>query len=73
MHLPRRRRPDFDDSRIYEYPQHLREVMDHLPQAPGVYAVALNESLGIPGVQALIEHLRVGAGRSRSLRSSVRS
>ena len=44
-----------------------------VPQAPGVYAVALNESLGIPGVQALIEHLRVGAGRSRRSGSSVRS
>jgi len=44
-----------------------------VPQAPGVYAVALNESLGIPGVQALIEYLRAGAGRSRSLRSGVRS
>jgi DNA-binding transcriptional LysR family regulator len=43
-----------------------------VPQAPGVYAVALNESLGIPGVQALIEHLRLGAGRSLSPGSRVR-
>jgi len=43
-----------------------------VPQAPGVHAVALNESLGIPGVQSLIEHLRLGAGRSLSPGSRVR-
>jgi excinuclease Cho len=37
MPLPRRRRPDFDETRIFEYPQHLREAIEDLPAAPGVY------------------------------------
>jgi excinuclease Cho len=37
MQLPRRRRPEFDETRIYEYPQHLREAIEDLPSAPGVY------------------------------------
>lgn len=37
MQLPRRRRPEFDETRIYEYPQHLREAIQDLPAAPGVY------------------------------------
>lgn len=37
MQLPRRRRPEFDETRIYEYPQHLREAIEDLPAAPGVY------------------------------------
>ena len=36
-----------------------------VPHAPGVYAVALPESVGIPGVKALIEHLQ-GRGRRGS-------
>ena len=44
-----------------------------VPHAPGVYAVALNESLGIPGVQALVEHLRAGVGGARAVRASARS
>lgn len=37
MHIPARRRPEFDVARIYEYPEHLREVVAALPAAPGVY------------------------------------
>lgn len=37
MRPPRKAHPEFDPVALYEYPQHLREVMDHLPQAPGVY------------------------------------
>lgn len=37
MHVPRRRRPEFEDARYYEYPQHLRASLDDLPTAPGVY------------------------------------
>ena len=44
-----------------------------VPHAPGVYAVALHESLGIPGVQALIEHLNARAGRPRGLRAGGRA
>ena len=37
MQLPRRRRPEFDETRIYEYPQHLREAINDLPATPGIY------------------------------------
>ncbi len=37
MHLPRRRREDFEESRVYEYPQHLRDAIDDAPAAAGVY------------------------------------
>lgn len=37
MHVPSRRRAEFEEARYYEYPQHLREAMDNLPMAPGVY------------------------------------
>ena len=37
MQLHSRRRPDFDEIRIYEYPSHLREAIADMPAAPGVY------------------------------------
>jgi excinuclease Cho len=37
MQLHRRRRPDFDETRLYEYPSHLRDVIADMPTAPGVY------------------------------------
>ncbi|WP_439113370.1 excinuclease Cho [Hydrogenophaga sp.] len=37
MHLPARRRPEFEQARSYEYPTHLRATIDDLPVAPGVY------------------------------------
>lgn len=37
MHPPSRRRPEFDEACIYEYPDHLRQAIDDLPAAPGVY------------------------------------
>ncbi|WP_119156936.1 excinuclease Cho [Caldimonas tepidiphila] len=37
MQLPRRRRPDFEQARSHEYPDHLREAAAALPAAPGVY------------------------------------
>lgn len=37
MHRPNRRRAEFDEARIYEYPSHLREGIEDLPPAPGVY------------------------------------
>ena len=37
MQLPRRRKPEFDDSRVYEYPEHLRSSLDAMPNSPGVY------------------------------------
>jgi excinuclease Cho len=37
MQLPRRRREDFEESRVYEYPQHLREAIEDAPTGAGVY------------------------------------
>jgi excinuclease Cho len=37
MQIPSRRRPEFDEARIYEYPDHLRRAIEDLPAAPGVY------------------------------------
>ena len=37
MQLPRRRREDFEESRAYEYPQHLRAAIEHAPTGAGVY------------------------------------
>lgn len=37
MRPPRKAHTEFDPVGLYAYPQHLRDGMDHLPQAPGVY------------------------------------
>ena len=37
MQLHRRRHPEFDETRVYEYPSHLREAIEGMPCAPGVY------------------------------------
>ena len=37
MHIPARRRPEFDEARYYEYPAHLRAAIADMPAAPGVY------------------------------------
>ena len=37
MQLHRRRHPEFDDARVYEYPSPLREAIADMPAAPGVY------------------------------------
>jgi excinuclease Cho len=37
MHIPARRRLEFDEARIYDYPEHLRESVEVLPPLPGVY------------------------------------
>ena len=37
MQLHSRRRPDFDEARIYEYPSHLRDAIADMPATPGVY------------------------------------
>ena len=37
MPMPSSRRPEFDETRLYEYPQHLKEAIQSLPRAPGVY------------------------------------
>ena len=35
MPLPRRRRDDFEASRVYEYPQHLRAAIEDAPTGAG--------------------------------------
>lgn len=37
MQLNQRRRTQFDATRVYEYPEHLRAAIDDMPTAPGVY------------------------------------
>lgn len=37
MHIPARRRPEFDEARVYAYPEHLRQALEDTPTAPGVY------------------------------------
>jgi excinuclease Cho len=37
MHIPARRRPEFEEARFYEYPEHLRASVEALPTMPGVY------------------------------------
>jgi excinuclease Cho len=37
MHIPARRRPEFDEARVYEYPEHLRDSLGDMPAKPGVY------------------------------------
>ncbi len=37
MHIPARRRPEFEEARLYQYPEHLREHVEALPSLPGVY------------------------------------
>ena len=37
MHVPARRRPDFEQARYYEYPTYLREAIAGMPSTPGVY------------------------------------
>ena len=36
MHIPARRRPEFDEARVYEYPEHLRDSLLDMPAKPGV-------------------------------------
>lgn len=62
MQLPRRRRPDFDEVRYYEYPHHLRGAIEGLPNAPGVYVFHGEEG-----------DLPLYIGKSVNLRSRVLS
>jgi len=78
MHLPRRRREDFEASRVYEYPQHLRAAIEHAPTGAGVY-VFHGESGDLPlyigksvNIRArLLSHLR-NADEARLLRQTQR-
>ena len=78
MQLPRRRRKDFEESRVYEYPQHLRAAIEDAPTGAGVY-VFHGESGDLPlyigksvNIRArLLSHLR-NADEARLLRQTQR-
>ncbi len=78
MPLPRRRREDFEESRVYEYPQHLREAIDDAPTGAGVYTfhgqegdlpLYIGKSINIRA--RLLSHLRT-PDEARMLRQTQR-
>jgi excinuclease Cho len=78
MPLPRRRRDDFEDSRIYEYPQHLRGAIEDAPTGAGVYIfhgqegdlpLYIGKSINIRA--RLLSHLRT-PDEARMLRQTQR-
>lgn len=44
MHIPVRRRAGIESAQIYEYPEHLRQALQDLPAAPGVYLFHADDS-----------------------------
>ncbi len=78
MPRPRRRRDDFEESRIYEYPQHLRAAIEDAPTGAGVYVfhgeaddlpLYIGKSINIRA--RLLSHLR-NADEARMLRQTQR-
>jgi len=78
MHLPARRRPAFEEARMYVYPTHLRDAIDDLPTAPGVYVfhgeegdlpLYIGKSINLR--QRVLSHLR-NADEARLLRQTRR-
>ena len=78
MHTPSRRRPEFDEASIYEYPDHLRQAIDDLPAAPGVYVfhgeegdlpLYIGKSVNLRG--RVLAHLR-NSDEARLLRQTHR-
>ena len=78
MHLPARRRPEFEQVRSYEYPTHLRAAVEDLPAAPGVYVfhdqegdlpLYIGKSVNLR--QRVLSHLR-NADEARLLRQTQR-
>ena len=78
MQLPRRRRDDFKDSQIYEYPQHLRAAIEDAPTGAGVYVfhgqegdlpLYIGKSVNIRA--RLLSHLRT-QDEARMLRQTQR-
>ena len=78
MPLPRRRRDDFEASRVYEYPQHLRAAIEDAPTGAGVYVfhaqegdlpLYIGKSVNIRG--RLLSHLRT-PDEARMLRQTQR-
>jgi excinuclease Cho len=78
MQLPRRRRDDFEDIRVYEYPQHLRAAIEDAPTGAGVYVfhgqegdlpLYIGKSVNIRA--RLLSHLRT-QDEARMLRQTQR-
>ncbi len=78
MHLPHRRREDFEASRVYAYPQHLRAAVEDAPTGAGVYVfhgergdlpLYISKSVNIRS--RLLSHLR-NADEARLLRQTQR-
>jgi excinuclease Cho len=78
MQLPRRRRDDFEDHRLYEYPQHLRAAIEDAPTGAGVYVfhgqegdlpLYIGKSVNIRA--RLLSHLRT-QDEARMLRQTQR-
>ncbi len=78
MHLPHRRREDFEASRVYAYPQHLRAAVEDAPTGAGVYVfhgergdlpLYIGKSVNIRS--RLLSHLR-NADEARLLRQTQR-
>jgi excinuclease Cho len=78
MQLPRRRRDDFEDHRVYEYPQHLRAAIEDAPTGAGVYVfhgqegdlpLYIGKSVNIRA--RLLSHLRT-QDEARMLRQTQR-
>jgi excinuclease Cho len=78
MHLPTRRRPEFVAARSYEYPTQLREAIEDLPSAPGVYIfhgqaddlpLYIGKSVNLR--QRVLSHLR-NPDEARLLRQTLR-
>jgi len=74
----RRRRADFEDSRVFEYPQHLRQAIEDAPTGAGVYTfhgqegdlpLYIGKSINIRA--RLLSHLRT-ADEARMLRQTQR-
>lgn len=78
MHIPARRRAEFDEARIYEYPEHLRSSLEGMPAAPGVYIfhaaegelpLYIGKSINLRA--RLLSHFRT-EDEARMLRQTVR-
>ena len=74
----RRRRADFEDSSVFEYPQHLRQAIEDAPTGAGVYTfhgqegdlpLYIGKSINIRA--RLLSHLRT-ADEARMLRQTLR-
>ena len=75
---PRRRRDDFEESRVYEYPKHLRDAIEDAPTGAGVYIfhgqdgdlpLYIGKSINIRA--RLLSHLRT-PDETRMLRQTQR-